>query len=384
MKIALVHKKLDLNGGTERDLFRTAEGLRDLGHEVHLFCSEFAVSPPAGTTAHAVPMVPLGRTLRLWSFAFSAPRLLRRTPCDVMLNFGRLLSQDVLRCGGGSHRAFLHKFGESGGVWRRFWQSVSPYHQSLLAIEKRQFRQGHYKAVLAVSDEVKKELALTYAVPPDRIRVIYNGVDHERFHPALREKFRESVRRQWQIPPEALMVLFVGSGFRRKGLDRLLEIWNAPELKEIYLLVVGEDARRDRYTAWAQRQAPGRIVFAGRQSDIEKYYAAADLVALLAVQEAFGNVVLEALASGLPVIVSKTVGAAEVLKGSLASGIVVDPQDAKEIVGKIVSLLSQSRDPQLKLEARKLGEEYSWNNHFLRLQGFLQKVVDQHRCEPCS
>ena len=384
MKIALVHKKLDLNGGTERDLFRTAEGLRDLGHDVHLFCGEFEVSPPAGTTAHAVAVAPLGRTLRLWSFALFAPRLVRRTSCDVMVNFGRLLSQDVLRCGGGSHRAFLDKFGRSAGVWRRFWQSVSPYHQSLLAMEKRQFREGHYKAILAVSDEVKRELASTYSVPAVRIKVIYNGVDHERFDPALREKFRESVRRQWQIPSEAFMVLFVGSGFRRKGLDRLLEIWNAPALKDVYLLVVGEDARRDRYIAWAQRQAPGRIVFTGRQSDIEQYYAAADLVALLAVQEAFGNVVLEALASGLPVVVSSTVGAAEVLKGNLASGIVADPRDPTEIVEKIVSMLPRSRDPRLRIEARKLGEDYSWKNHFLRLQGFLQKIADQRRCESCS
>jgi UDP-glucose:(heptosyl)LPS alpha-1,3-glucosyltransferase len=254
----------------------------------------------------------------------------------------------------------------------------------MLAIEKRQFREGHYKAVLAVSDEVKRELGCTYTVPPNQITVIYNGVDHEKFRPALREEFRRSVRKQWEIPPDAFTVLFVGSGFRRKGLDRLLEIWNAPELKDVYLLVVGEDARRDRYAVWGERQAPGRVVFTGRQSAVEKYYGAADLVALPAVQEAFGNVVLEALASGLPVIVSNSVGAAEVLKGSLASGIVVDPQDSKEIVEKIVSMLQRSRDPELRMEARKLGEEYSWKNHFLRLQGFLQKIVNQSRCESCS
>jgi UDP-glucose:(heptosyl)LPS alpha-1,3-glucosyltransferase len=384
VKIALVHKKLDLNGGTERDLFRTAEGLRDLGHDVHLFCGEYGVSLPVGTSAHRVPIVPLGRTLRLWSFALFAPRLLRRTPCDVVVNFGRLLSQDVLRSGGGSHRAFLHKLGQSGGLLRQLWQWASPYHQSLLAMEKRQFQRGHYQGIVAVSDEVKRELMATYAVPENRIAVIYNGVDHERFRPALRQEFRESVRKQWQIPPEALTVLFVGSGFRRKGLDHLLAVWDSPKLKEVYLLVVGEDARRDRYGAWAERQGQGRVIFTGRQAKVERYYGAADLVALPAVQEAFGNVVLEALASGLPVVVSRTVGAAEVLKGRLVNGIVIDPKDPREIVTKLVSMLEESRDPNLRMEARKLGEEYSWKNHFLKLQVFLQRVVEQRRCESCS
>jgi UDP-glucose:(heptosyl)LPS alpha-1,3-glucosyltransferase len=384
VKIALVHKKLDLNGGTERDLFRTAEGLRDLGHDVHLFCGEYGVSLPVGTSAHRVPIVPLGRTLRLWSFALFAPRLLRRTPCDVVVNFGRLLSQDVLRSGGGSHRAFLHKLGQSGGLLRQLWQWASPYHQSLLAMEQRQFQRGHYQGIVAVSDEVKRELMATYAVPENRIAVIYNGVDHERFRPALRQEFRESVRKQWQIPPEALTVLFVGSGFRRKGLDHLLAVWDSPKLKEVYLLVVGEDARRDRYGAWAERQGQGRVIFTGRQAKVERYYGAADLVALPAVQEAFGNVVLEALASGLPVVVSRTVGAAEVLKGRLVNGIVIDPKDPREIVTKLVSMLEESRDPNLRMEARKLGEEYSWKNHFLKLQVFLQRVVEQRRCESCS
>ena len=65
MKIALVHRRLDRRGGTELDFYRTAIGLRDLGHEVHLFCSEFGIDPPPGTYGHSVPIVPLGRTARL-------------------------------------------------------------------------------------------------------------------------------------------------------------------------------------------------------------------------------------------------------------------------------------------------------------------------------
>src|SRR5262249_21681540 len=159
-----------------------------------------------------------------------------------------------------------------------------------LAIEKRQFQPGHCKKILAVSEAVKEELKIAYGVPPGLITVIYNGVDHERFHPRLREQYRQSIRNQWQIRLDMPTVLFVGSGFRRKGLDRLLKVWHSPKMREKCLLVVGDDAQLDKYKAEAERQS-GNVVFAGRQQEIHKYYGAADMVALPAVQEAFGNVV---------------------------------------------------------------------------------------------
>jgi UDP-glucose:(heptosyl)LPS alpha-1,3-glucosyltransferase len=377
VKIALVHKRLDKSGGTELDFYRTAAGLRDLGHEVHVFCSEFAIEPPEGTFAHFIPVVPLGRTARLWSFASVAPRIIRPYPCDLVVNFGQMFSQDVLRSGGGSHRAFLQELGEEDGLRRRLWHGLSPYHRSLLALEREQFKPGHYKRILTVSEAVKRELLAIYAVPEDKITVIYNGVDHKRFHPGLRDRFRETIRKQWHIPFDAPVVLFVGNSFQRKGLDRLLKVWSLPQMKETYLVVVGDEARAGRYKALAERQAKGRVVFVGRRDDVECYYGAADLLALPAVTEAFGNVVLEALAAGLPALVSKNVGAAEVLKGELAEGIVVHPEDPKEIATQLLAMLERSRDPSFSSSARKLGKEYSWRNHFEKLDAFLKETVKQ-------
>ena len=374
MKIALAHKRLDLKGGTERDLFKTAEGLRDLGHDVHLFCSEYGVAPPRGVTAHRVPVLPLGRTARLWSFALWAPKLIRQAGCDVVIGFGRMVEADVLRSGGGTHRGFLERLANDGGVCRRIWQTVSIYHQSLLALERRQFAAQRVKTIIAVSDEVKRDILNHYAVPSDKIVVLYNGVDAQRFHPRRRGDFRKSIRERWKIPAEAPLVLFVGSGFRRKGLDRLLSVWQSSQFAEVYLLVVGTDGRFASYQARAQTVAPGRIVFAGRQDVIENFYAAADVVALPALQEAFGNVVLEALASGLPVLVSHTVGAASVLRGALMDGVIDRPDNSEEMSNKLLALLQKANDEKLRQEARSIGEDYSWECHFRRLDALLREI----------
>jgi UDP-glucose:(heptosyl)LPS alpha-1,3-glucosyltransferase len=231
---------------------------------------------------------------------------------------------------------------------------------------------------------VKRELPATYPVPEDKVTVIYNGVDQERFCPGLRDRFRETIRQQWRIPFDAPVVLFVGNSFRRKGLDRLLKVWSFPEMKEIYLVVVGDEARRGRYKALAERQAGDRVVFIGRRDDVECYYGVADLLALPAVTEAFGNVVLEALASGLPAVVSENVGAAEVLKGGLAEGVVLHPEDPEEIATQLLAMLQRSRDPSFSSSARKLGKEYSWRNHFAKLDRFLKETVEQGSCEISS
>jgi UDP-glucose:(heptosyl)LPS alpha-1,3-glucosyltransferase len=374
MKVALVHKRLDLNGGTERDLFQTAEGLRDLGHEVHLFCSEYGVEPPRGVVVHHVPVIPLGRTLRLWSFAWFAPRTIEKAGCEVIVSFGRLLRQDVLRSGGGTHRGFLERLGQEGGLRRRLWQRMSIYHRSLLALERRQYQASGAAKIIAVSEEVKRDIVAHYSVPAEKIIVIYNGVDQKRFHPGRRTEVRQSVREQWKIPFDAPLVLFVGSGFRRKGLDRIISIWKSPALQQVFLLVVGDDARIGHYQSRANSIAPGRILFAGRRADVENYYAAADVVVLPALQEAFGNVVIEGLASGLPVLVSRHVGAAEILQGRLAQGIVDQVDDPEELEEKLQLLLKGSRDPVWVRDARRIGEEHSWTNHFRRLEAVLREV----------
>jgi len=379
MKVALAHKKLDLAGGTERDFYRTTEGLRDLGHDVHLFCAEFGVSPPEGVQAHRVPLLPVGRTARVLSFAFLAPKIIQSYRCDVVVGFGRMVQQDILRSGGGSHRVFLQKMAEGEGALRRVWHKVSLYHRSVLAIERLQYRPQGYKKILAVSSEVRREIIDTYHVPADKIVVIYNGVDQERFHPRNRDGARGSIRKQWGIPPEAPLVLFVGSGFKRKGLDRLLRVWGSPRLAGFYLLVAGEDGQRGRYRSWAEREAQGRVVFAGRQDAIEGFYGTADLLALPARQEAFGNVVLEALASGLPVLVTGAVGAAEILEGELRDGILAWPDERSEMEAKILWMLEPGRREFLSGLARRLGERYSWKNHFRDFESCLLEVAEQVR-----
>ncbi len=168
---------------------------------------------------------PVGKNFSSVEFRLVRTISAQQNGLDVVVGFGRLGRQDALRCGGGTHRGFLRRLGMDGGWRRRFWQSVSLYHRSLLVIEKRQYDSKSSRVIIAVSKQVKSDILANYSVPAEKIVVLYNGVDKDRFHPARRGEVRDKVRNRWKIPFDAPLVLFVGSGFRRKGLDRLLSIW---------------------------------------------------------------------------------------------------------------------------------------------------------------
>jgi UDP-glucose:(heptosyl)LPS alpha-1,3-glucosyltransferase len=358
VKIALAHKRFDLRGGAEWVLYHTARGLYERGHEVHLFCQAFRSPPPPGVIAHRVPGLAWPRTARLLTFSLWAPKFIAKYHCDVLMSFDRMIAQDVFRSGGGPHKTFIEKMMRHGGLWRKLWYRVNPYHRLALWIEKRQVGGGSRK-IIALSNRVKEEFIQAYGVAGEKIAVVYNGVDHQRFHPGRRAAARNAVRSRLGIVADAPIVLFVGSGFRRKGLDRALRLWADDQMRGIYLVIVGNDANLASY----QRQYAWQthIIFTGARSDVEEFYGAADILILLSLQEGFGNVVLEAFAAGLPVVMDAGIGAAEVVEGDLREGIVNNSDDPGELKNKILKILEPERRDILSRQARQIAEKYSWS-----------------------
>src|SRR5207247_1210909 len=249
------------------------------------------------------PVVRAGRLVRLLSFAALAPRLVARERWDAVVGFGRTPRQDMVRVGGGTHRSYLARM-EAAGLRRR-WRG--PYHRAVLRLETRAFAPGAYRRVLAVSARVRDEVAADYRVPRERIRVLYNGVDLERFHPARRATLGPAARRALGLADGERVCAAIGSGFARKGFDLLLRLWREAPPRDTALVLVGDDERLASYRR--QAEALGRRVrVTGPRPDVEAVLAAADVTCLPSRQEAFGNVVLEACAAGVPVVPTRRAG----------------------------------------------------------------------------
>jgi len=249
-------------------------------------------------------------------------------------------------------------------------------YQRWLEFERRAF--GLYDAVWTMSDQ-DRAAAIEAGSDPERTSVVPNGVDLERFHPGLARRWRAPVRESLGLADDRLVLLFVGNNPWVKGLRHALRL--IARLPDRYALVVlgphssATVAGLEREAAELERS--GRLRFAGRQVEVQSYYAAADAVIVPSVYESFGLVVLEGMAMGLPVFTSRAVAAGEELIRDGENGFVVEqPAEVEETARQITALMAS---PDLRRRvaerARATAEEYSWDRHAARTEELYRGVL---------
>jgi len=370
VRIALVVERFAREGGgVEAVTHEVARGLAEAGEAVRVLCRECAGAPPEGVAVHRLPVPRTWQPARVLAFSAAAARATATLRPEIVHSFSRTLHQDVYRAGGGCHAAYLeNRHGPRGARLR----ALVPRHRVLLAIERRIFANPR-QIVQCNSELVAREIRERHGVPPERLVVIRNGVDLGRFHPDLRARARAPVRAELGLPEDALVLLFLGSGFHRKGLDTALAAlagWGAPEA---HLVVAG----RDDPGPWRRRATAldlgDRVHFLGAEPRPERLYAAADVLVLPTRYDAFANVCLEALAAGVPVVTSASNGAAEVLGDA---GIVVErADDAAGFAAALAELADPERRAARACRARGIAEQFGWSRHIESLRELYRKVA---------
>jgi UDP-glucose:(heptosyl)LPS alpha-1,3-glucosyltransferase len=361
MRIALITRRFDpAGGGTERDLVITARILSRAGHRVTIYASEIRASSDEWPLRR-VASPRLGRALRLLWFARAASATARREGAELVLSFARIVDADILRSGGGAHSSYVRAARQWQSRSARVAMRMSPYHRVQLLVERRGFESPRLKRALAVSNLVRDDLVRTCALVPARAVTLYNGVDLDRFVPERDSAVRVAIRRELGVNDSRPAVMFVGNGFARKGLRSLIEVW--PTIGNgARLIVVGTDQAAASYERLARRLGMSDTVkFLGRKADVDRLMRGADAFALPSLFEPFGNVAMEAMASGVPVLTTTRCGVAEVMPASLRPYIVNEPNDLAELADRMNALIEAA--PGLKAAARAAAEQFTWERH---------------------
>ena len=363
LRVALLRMNYSPYGGAELYLSRFAQGLLQKGVEVHVFSRRWNGEQQEGVRVHRVPTLNHPRTLRVLSFAAFSALALQRNSFDVVHSFERTLRQDIYRAGDGCHREWLLRRARSAPPWDRMLTAVHPFHRSLLAVERVIFEGSGTRKVLTNSRRGKEEILRHYRVPPGKVDVLYNGVDLDRFQPANQEGLGGPLRRELGIPADAFLLLFVGSGFERKGLRHAIAALAVLKEKgvqpEPLLAVIGK-GNLSYYRRLAEDLGVSRqILFLGPRKNLEAYYAASDLFVLPTLYDPFSNACLEAMASGIPVVTSRSNGASELLEEGRGGEIVDDPLDASAIASSIENFADLDRRRESGHEAREVALKFS-------------------------
>jgi len=359
MKIALVRQRYNPYGGAERFVERAMAALAAQDVELTLIARSWSQDSATGAQRRLLRCDPffIGRVWRDWGFARAVCVEVKSQRFDLVQSHERIGCCDVYRAGDGVHRQWLANRRRAAGFWERAALALNPYQWYTLAAERRLFESPGLRAVICNSNMVKEEVRRHFGLAESKLHLIYSGVDLDAFHPRLRALWRKRKRDELGITDAAMVYLFVGSGFRRKGLPQLLRALGAA--RDAHLVVVGADkelARMQREAAG--RGSSGRVHYTGGQEDVKPWYGMADCFVLPTLYDPFPNVALEAMACGLPLITSAQCGAAELVESGVEGYICRDPLDVVELARCMSLAAAPGQAQRMGAAARRKVEPY--------------------------
>jgi UDP-glucose:(heptosyl)LPS alpha-1,3-glucosyltransferase len=294
--------------------------------------------------------------------AKAAEAKLRTLKLDLIHDMGLGWYCDVFQPHGGCWTAITRQKLLLVPPWLRpIKRHVDPWLSRYRQLQMLAHRQAdaENQILLAISQKVADEFHLYHHLPPGRIRVVYNGVDVERFSPSRRAEFRRSMRQRLGIENDTALALAVAHNFQLKGVPTLLRAMEilAPKRLPLHAVVVGGKWFRS-WQYWAKaRRLP--VTFVGPQGDTVPFYAAADMLVHPSFYDSCSLVLLEAAASGLPLLVSRENGAAELLTDGVEGLLLDDPADAERLAARMESLLDASLRQRMGDAARQLASQHT-------------------------
>ena len=377
MKIALITKRVSQSlGGAERVSAKLAGKLSKAGHDVHIFTGHMDTAVE-GTETHLIKTVKWLSPLRLLSFQRKVRNILRKEKFDLVYSLCQVYPVDIYRVGDGIHRHWM-KVQYPGALLRWIKYLTSLVHLVMRFLEGKIFQDADRRLFITNSLLVKGQVIEYFHIPEEKIKVIYNGVDHKVFN-AQANTCRDSMRREFRIAEKDLVILFVSNNWERKGLSTIIEAISKAGNEKIRLLVVGRGNSR-HYISLAMEKKIGleQIIFIGRTGAVEKYYGMSDVFVLPSRYEPFANVCLEAMACGLPVITTSTNGASEIITPGRDGFILDDWRDSSSLAGFIKNMTDESLRREIGENAAKTAKNYTWQRHLEETRRVFDLVVSQN------
>lgn len=352
MKLAIVRRRFGRAGGAERFIVDIMRALGDRGADVRLISEHFEGPEDLLPRWTKVPQSKGSRTARLRSFERHAREAVEAGGFTVVQTHERMLGADIFRAGDGVHAAWVDRLKRERAWWRRPLLDLDPFHRHLIDMERRMANDSGTLFV-AISKLVATELQEWLNLPSHRVRTILNGVDLQHFTPAT-ERQRQAARESFGFNPDVSVAVFAGSGFERKGAFQLLQALALPSSKNMRAIIAGGDRDPSALLRSIRRLGlGGRVRVLGPVADVRPALAAADMFVLPTLYDAMSNAVLEAIASGLPVITTRDAGAADIVRES-GAGVIASrhPDDLASAMATVASRHSAMRTAALAYRPR--------------------------------
>lgn len=317
MRVALIHHQYKLKGGMETYLFNLISGFTQANDEVSAHV--YKQSPDAAVTCeiNKTNLFWLPRSWRKYWFGNFLHKYKEMQNYDMRITLMRSFHQDIIICGG-THRGFLSH------------TQKKPSLQDKLEIACEQKSYDTSSLIIAHSGLLKEELINLYNIPSDKIVMAFPPIRIEKFSRAG-EKERKALKQKFNIDPTKKAILFPSTGHRRKGFYLIMEALKYLPKDQFELIVSGNKP---------EDSLSHSLKYVGFVEDMALLYNACDVTLLPSYYEPFGLVIPESLQCGTPVIISKFVGAKDLV--SEKEGIILADLSPETIAKAIMKSTTHS------------------------------------------
>jgi glycosyltransferase involved in cell wall biosynthesis len=386
-RLAVVSPFLDKSYGTERTVIEWLSHMPD-AFEIHVYSQRVDGLDPERFIWHRIPTIPgPGLTSFLWWFvANHVSRLwdqrVRGLRYDVVYSPGiNCFDSDVISV----HivfaefvrqvRAEFNLRRNAPSSWPRLLHRLL-YYRLIIALENRIYRNRETMLVL-YAKKTARDLERFYG-RSDRLPILYLGIDHDVFNPTQRVFLRDVARQQLGLANDRFALLLIGNDLRKKGISVLLDTITHLQGLPVDLLVVGREDPTPFRNVVHHNGLDGRVLFLPARKDVEFYYAAADAYTGPSLEDTFALPPAEAMACGLPVIVSAENGTSEIITHETDGLILDDPSDSRTLAAMILRLFEDAEfRERLGNNAAKTAQMYTWERNGRDFAEILEEVLQR-------
>jgi len=388
-RIAVVSPFLDKRHGTERCVAEQIERIAG-DYEIHLYSSAVEDLDLSRIKWHRVPRLPVPHLISyVWFFAANHfmrwwDRAFKGRHYDLVFSPGiNCLDADIVAV----HIVFAeyYRLAQSDLALRRNPIRTWPWliHRKLsyrlfVALEQRVYARKSL-SLTVISSKMEADLERCFN-RRERLSRVYHGVDLEHLHPARRQSLRDDARQKVHLPANAFALLLIGNDWSKKGVPCLIEAVCRLANSNLWILLRGQDGSSSCRELLRKRGLDKRTIMLPSIPEIEFHYAAADAYVGPSLEDSFAIPPLEAMACGLPVIVSRQAGAAELVTHGVDGLILEDPRDSRELAALIRQLSENAKLCQcLGSRAADTAQRFTWQSNADQMKAVFDECLREKR-----
>lgn len=369
-KIAVVIPKYGLAGGAEQFASELTGKLRDRTQDdFHVLANRIAPDPGA-VRFEKIPVVSFPKWMTTVSFAWFVQNQIQRGNFDLVHSHERIFAADLFTLHGVPHRYWVDQV-------RR--KSMSLYDRATAWVERKLVLEGGCRKFVAVSSLTRDIFLREYPINPEKVSIIHPGVELSGYRRKNKNEARHAVRSSLGIGENDPVIVFASMNFEIKGLDDILaSLGNLQKQAGSLKLVVAGKGNARKYQKMAgEAGVAENIVFTGLldREKLTDLYLAGDLYVMLSQFDTFGMVVLEAMAAGLPVMVSSRVGAKDVVVQGENGFVIENPSDHDHVASVLKTMLDEGNRRRMSAAALATASENSWDAAAEKYRALYEEIL---------